>query len=218
MRRSDMTRRLNTAVAALERRRSVARGLLACAVGVALGGCVGYRPPGANEPNAVIHVERRYARIDGPRLRERTLSDEDVLAAADGPSTDARRVRTSSLLVRPGPTVLRVESTFFHTETRVLQQTHYERIPDQLTPNPNCPPDPELNCQPYVVTYRGEMQTRSVPQTVEVENGACEERASLTARDGSSYWLVYEYQGDGACSLECFERRGPGQRPEARPC
>src|SRR6478752_73387 len=91
-----------------------------------LGACVPeYHPPTLAEPHAVIKIRRTYDTSAGTNLRELLLVDDHRAFAAEASARLASAPRIDASLVHPMPATFTMASSFFHHETRTLQETYY---------------------------------------------------------------------------------------------
>lgn len=184
-------------------------------------GCVpAYHPPTAQDPHAIVKIRRSYDTGGGTRLRERLLVDDH--SAFDGlvPAELGASARTDSTLVWPVTANYAFGSTFFHTESRQVQETYYTQVPYTSTESYSCGSGTSFQtCTRTVTHYRSESHTRWVTKLVEVSDGACQAKLSFTAMANNVYLLQYSYQEPNVCSFSCFEQvPQPDGTFQNRPC
>jgi hypothetical protein len=164
-------------------------------------------------------VRRVYEQNPGDSLRERVLVDEYSALSVDEPAGVAAAARTDAILVHPVPATINVENSFYHLETRTVQETYYVQEPYQDRETYDCGSRSSYRtCTRSVTWYRSEPKTRWVDRTEPVVDGACERAWSLAPAAGRTYLLQYTYQENQACSLSCFEQvpTAPGQFEQRR--
>ena len=194
--------------------------LLAVPILVAAGCVPAYRPPTEAQPHAVLKFRRVYPQVFGTGLTEGLMLGEYRAVSARDASDMARAPRVDALLVHPVPTTATADSTFFHTESRLVTETYTEQVPYTTTETYNCGSGTSYRtCTRMVTRYRSETKTRQVWKTVEVVDAACRTQIAIDPRDGDVLLLEYDFAGASACRLSCIQQRvNPDGTFDNAPC
>ena len=177
-----------------------------------LGACIpAYRPPTLAEPHAVIKVRRTYDTISGTGLRESLMVDDHRALLAEVASGLARAPRIDSSLVHPTPATFALASSFFHHESRTVQEPYYEQQPYTEYESYDCSSGYGTNavhrtCSRNVTQYRSVTRYRTVHRWVEVFDAQCHAENRFSPAAGRVYLMQYTFQENAACSLSCFEQ------------
>jgi len=177
-----------------------------------LGACIpAYRPPTQSEPHAVLKIRRTYDMQPGTGLKESVLVDDHLLLDNQVPAVLAREPRIDSSLVHPTPATFAQSSQFFHTETRLVDETYYEQEPYTDLESYSCGSGYGTNavyrtCTRSVTRYRSVSRHRQVYKRVEVTDAACSALLRFAPAVDRVYLLQYSFQEHQACSLSCFEQ------------
>lgn len=200
---------------------------------LALCGCGAhvYAPPRGDQPHAVVKIRRAYLTGGGTGLHEigdLLTDDEDSTGRALQITVDsslASSPRVDGLLVHPQPFQLTLQSEFFHTEERQVQESYQVSVPYQTTESYSCPSGygstmTYSTCTRMVTQYRSETRYRTVTKIVEISDGACGAKTTLRPEAGHVYLLDYVYHTRNNCELRCEEQvMAPGAGSYvARPC
>jgi hypothetical protein len=181
---------------------------LAC---TGLGCLVPYRPPTYEQPHAVLKYRRAYLMQAGASLSEVLSVDGYAALNLTVPSQTAATARTDAVMVHPQPATLRVDSTFFHNQTRSVEERYTEQVPYTASESDSCGSGYGTSyscrtCTRTVTHYRSETRYRTVMRTERVVDAACHNELALTpARDGV-YLLELDFQGHRACRLSCYQQ------------
>ena len=183
------------------------------ALALAGSGCVrAYQPPKADEPHATLEVQRVYETQQGKSLREVFSLDGHQALTSGCRSQDALTPRRDVLLIHPRPAMLALASTFFHGETRAVQESYMVQVPYQATESYGCGDYKNYRtCTRSVTRYRSETKYRTVMKTVEVPDGSCERAFRLAPVEGHLYVVKLTYLTPKACRLDCVDGKGPGE-------
>src|SRR6478735_1276442 len=177
-----------------------------------LGACVPeYHPPTLAEPHAVIKIRRTYDTSAGTNLRELLLVDDHRAFAAEASARLASAPRIDASLVHPMPATFTMASSFFHHETRTLQETYYVQESYYTTESYDCSSGYGSNavhrtCTRPSTQYRSVPRTRWVTKSVEVVDAQCQALNRFAPATNRVYLLQYSFQEGGACALSCFEQ------------
>lgn len=161
-------------------------------VGCTLASCIPeYRPPLLSEPHAVVKFRLAYHDWSGPKLEQVVLIGKNGVKEIPAPVQGGAGVVSRPVLVRPGPVPWTVRTAFFHTytTTRTESYTTSESYP----------------CGKSYCS-RSVPHTRSVTQTVRVNDAVCERGVRHLAVQNGIYILQYDFFANQRCSLHCFRQ------------
>jgi hypothetical protein len=192
--------------------------LLVVLVGGAVGCVTRYIPPTADEPHVVVKLRRVYNESPGPHLSETVLINGEY-AALERTAEAAVAPHTEVVLVRPGATAWAFTSTFFHYETRQVQESYtaYEQRTSQESYSCGTSQSPRT-CTRMVSRSVPVTKYRWVTKPVPVTDDECRRGFSHRAELGHVYLLQLTYQGSGVCQLTCFEQVEGPTGMEQREC
>ena len=188
-------------------------------------GCVrNYKPPGPDEPHALVKLRRVYLEPKGPLLREHFEIAEYQLMNEAGDATSGPR--TQAVRVRPGPLAWKLTATYFHHETRMVQESYTVQEPYTTSERYQCGTSHSSGtysspryCSRTVTKYRSKTKYRTVPRTVEVSDGSCEAQDRFVHREGLNYLIQYRFSDDAVCRLTCLEQQPrPDGSFDSTPC
>jgi hypothetical protein len=185
---------------------------LASVVAVSTTACVpAYRPPAANEPHAVLKLRRTYEHVAGKTLREAVDVDEHRAYEQTTPAGVGAAPLTDAVLVHPIPATVRVAARFFHTESRMVQETYTVQTPHSAMESYGCSTGFGSNvhystCTRMATHYTTETRQRTVNKVVEVPDGTCEDSVRFSPAESHVYLIQYTYQDDRACHVACTEQ------------
>jgi hypothetical protein len=173
----------------------------------------------------VLKVRRTYERVAGADLREAIDVDDHRAYESVSPSGVAHAPLTSAILIHPIPATVHVTTRFFHSETRMVDETYTQQVPHYETESYDCSTGFGTTrsfrmCTRPTTRYTSETKHRTVSKAVEVPDGACEGAVRFAPADQHVYLVQYTYQDDGACHLSCVEQIPSGSAGEFRnePC
>lgn len=175
-------------------------------VGV-LAGCVArYTPATPDEPHAVVKLRRVYNDRPGPYLHE-TVTINGEYAALERTAEPDAAPHTQVVLVHPVDTQWSFSSTFFHYESRRVQESYTVHENHMTTESYNCGTyQAPRSCTRMVNRSRPVTKYRWVTRQVEVTDDACSDGLVHRPEEGHVYLLQLTYQGSGICELSCFEQ------------
>lgn len=195
--------------------------LVTIALSALVQGCVRrYRPPTADEPHAVLKLRRAHEQHAGESLRETLLIDGHRAFSVVSPAKQSATPHTDAVLIHPEAAAFRVESTFFHHETRAVQESYQHQVSYLATESYSCGTyQSPRTCTRTVTRYRPETRYRTVWRKVEVVDGKCARLIRFVPEVSRTYLLQYTYQGSDACHLACFEQTpAPGREFTQKAC
>jgi hypothetical protein len=155
-------------------------------------GCIPqYQPPTLNEPHAVVKVRLAYHGWPGPQVDQVTLVDGHAIQDLPSPPQGGEGVITRAVRVRPGATDWSIKTAFFHTNmvTRTESYTTTQSYPCGRS-----------------MCSRSTPHTRTVTQTVRVNDAVCETGMRQSTSVGATYILQYDFFAHERCQLHCFEQ------------
>lgn len=162
--------------------------LLACG----LSSCIPeYRPPSLTEPHALVKFRLAYHAWSGPQLEQVVLIDRHGVREIPAPVQGGEGVVTRPVLVRPGPAPWTVRTAFFHTYTTT-------RIESYTTSQ-------SYSCGKSMCS-RSVPHTRTVSETVRVNDAVCERSIRHLVVQNGVYILQYDFFANQRCSLHCFRQ------------
>jgi hypothetical protein len=171
-----------------------------------------YRPPTANEPHAVVKLRRSYEQYVGTELHERIQLNGFLVFQSTRPS-NVRSALTDAVLTHPGVATWRFESTFYHQETRLVNEPYQYSVPyTSMRTFPCGTPRAPTVCTQPITDYRYFTQYRYVPRLVNVPDGRCRATLSHVMDEGHVYLVLLTYQDDETCQLRCYEQTEQGNR------
>lgn len=174
---------------------------------VALAGCmVPYTPAAPDEPHAIVKLRRVYNDQPGPNLHEVVTINGEYAALERTAEPDAA-AHTQVVLVHPVDAQWEFSGTFFHYETRHVQEsyTSYESYTTSESYSCGSYQSPRT-CSRTVTRSRPVTKYRSVSKSVPVTDDACRDGFVLRPEVGHVYLFQFTYQGSGICELTCFEQ------------
>jgi hypothetical protein len=179
-----------------------------------------YRPPTASEPHAVVKLRRSYEQHAGTELDERIQINGFELLRNTRPS-GVHSALIDAVLAHPGATTWRFQSTFYHQETRFVNEPYQYSVPYTSMRTFPCgsPRAPSVCTQP-ITDYRYFTQYRYVPRLVNVPDASCRATLSHVVDVGHVYLVELTYQDDETCQLRCYEQTPQGNhhcRPAGSP-
>jgi hypothetical protein len=197
----------------------IERVLIGVAVLVGASGCtVRYTPPTLDEPHAIVKLRRVYNDRPGPHLREVVQINGEHAALEHITEPDAAP-NTEVVLVRPGATSWLFTSTFFHYESRSVQESYtvYEHRTSMQSYSCGSYGAPRT-CTRSVSQSHPVTKYRWVTKRVPVADDTCSRGLSHQPELGHVYLLQLTYQGSGVCQLTCFEQEEGSTGMTQRAC
>ena len=170
-----------------------------------------YKPPSPDQPHAVLKLRRSYDTTAGTSVHESVAIDEHSALAKTAPSRFAQAPRTDAILAHPQPSTFLFNAGFFHTETRLVQESYQEAHTTYDYESYDCSSGfgtskSYRTCSRTVPHTRYETKYRYVLRQVEVGDGECGRAIRFAPQDGRVYLLQYTYHAQSVCSLACFEQ------------
>ena len=175
---------------------------LAC---TGLGCLVPYRPPTYEQPHAVLKYRRAYLMQAGASLSEVLSVDGYAALNLTVPSQTAATARTDAVMVHPQPATLRVDSTFFHNQTRSVEERYTEQVPYTASESYSCGSGYGTSyscrtCTRTVTHYRSETRYRTVMRTERVVDAASTNwRLRLPVMVSTCWNSISRATGPAAC-------------------
>lgn len=172
-------------------------------------GCLkNYSPPTATQPHAVLKLRRAYASTSGTHLRERFIIQKKYnLFSQTVTSREAKNPLIDGILIHPGPAEINAASSFFHYEQQMVNESYQVQEPYMSTESYNCGSSGQYRtCMRTVTKYRSVTKYRNVMKTVEVIDLSCNATIQFQPTNGHTYLLEMTFQGERACSLNCFKQ------------
>lgn len=158
----------------------------------ALSSCIPeYRPPALSEPHALVKVRLAYHAWSGPQLEQVVLIDQHGVKEIPAPVQGGEGVVTRPVLVRPGPAPWTVRTAFFHTYMTTRTESYST--------------SESYSCGKSMCS-RSVPHTRTVTQTVRVNDAVCERAMRHLAVQNGIYILQYDFFANERCSLTCFRQ------------
>jgi hypothetical protein len=197
--------------------RSFAVLLLCCAASA----CVPqYRPPTFEQPHAIVKFRRSYGYAAGASLSEQLTVDGHQAYARTSPAGSANAPQTDAVLVHPQAARFLATSTFFHMETRAVQESYSVQVPYSTMESYSCGYGTSYRtCTRSATHYRSETRYRTVMRSVQVTDATCSGASGIAPRANDVYVLEFNFQAPGVCRLSCFQQWGqPDGSFEMRPC
>lgn len=179
-----------------------------------------YRPPTLEQPHAIVKFRRSYGYSAGVSLTEQLTVDEHLAYARTSPTGSANAPQTDAVLVHPLAARLLATSTFFHMETRAVQESYSVQVPYSTIESYSCGYGTSYRtCTRSATHYRSETRYRTVMRSVQVTDAVCSHASGIAPKANDIYVLEFNFQAPGVCRLSCFQQFGkPDGTFEMRPC
>lgn len=179
-----------------------------------------YRPPTLEQPHAIVKFRRSYGFSAGVSLSEQLTIDDHHAYGRTSPAGSAEAPQTDAVLVHPQAARVQATSTFFHMETRAVQESYTEQVPYPSTESYNCGYGSSYRmCTRSVTQYRSETRYRTVMRQVQVTDAACTGEIGIAPKAKDVYVLEFNVQAPRVCRLSCFQQFSqPDGTFEMRPC
>jgi hypothetical protein len=172
------------------------------------------------QPHAIVKFRRSYAHSAGVSLAEQLTVDDHQAYARTSPAGSANAPQTDAVLVHPQVARLVATSTFFHMETRMVQESYTVQVPYSTMESYSCGYGTSYRtCTRSATHYRSETRTRTVSRSVQVTDAACSAASAIAPKANDLFVLEVNFQAPSVCRLSCFQQFGkPDGTFEMRPC
>jgi hypothetical protein len=162
---------------------------------LSLGGCSNsYSPPTADQPHALVKFERRYEGVTGRYLDEELDVMDQEAFSLESEVSRLGLARIDEVLIHPHATQLTAMSSFFHYETRLVQEAYYGSFSGGSS-------------------YQSIPSYRWVYRTVRVTDAGCADSVWLSPAEGATYRVRLEMTNAFSCQLTCETEQADGGDP-----